>query len=241
MSQDQTGPERTPADTPPEDDAPVDIAAMLALSTQQVRRVEDIFARPTISLVLIWGVAWFVGFLVLWSASDQNPWFQTPEAPAGIVFGSLMVGGIISSIVIGSGMSRGIQGAQRVQGTLYGVSWAVGCTAPGFLGGALLANGMPAESAALFFPAAYALVVGLLYLAGGAIWRDRIMYSLGVWTILVGVIAPYFGTPGNTLVMAFAGGGGFLVYGAILLVLRRRALSVHGRSDDRRATKPGER
>ena len=65
-------------------------------------------------------------------------------------------------------------------------------------------------------------MVGLLYLAGGAVWRDRLMYGMGIWIIVVGMAAPFFGSPGNALIMAIAGGGGFLVYATFLEATRRR-------------------
>ncbi|MBF4512386.1 hypothetical protein ITJ66_07780 [Plantibacter sp. VKM Ac-2885] len=200
----------------------LDPAAMLALQERQASRVDDIFTRPTIAIVYIWGVAWTVGFLALWSASDENPWFTTPPTVAGWLFGILMVGGIVSSSIIGSRMSRGIQGAQQVQGTMYGIAWAIGCTAAAVFGGALFSAGMAPELSAIFYPAIYSLVVGLLYLAGGAVWRDRVMYGMGIWIIVVGMAAPFFGSPGNALIMAIAGGGGFLVYATFLEATRRR-------------------
>lgn len=200
----------------------LDPAAMLALQERQATRVDDIFARPTIAIVFIWGVAWTVGFLALWSASDANPWFTTPPIVAGWLFAILMAGGVVASSVIGSRMSRGIQGAQQVQGTMYGIAWAIGCTAAAVFGGALFAAGMAPELAAIFYPAIYSLVVGLLYLAGGAVWRDRVMYGMGVWIIVVGMAAPFFGSPGNALIMGIAGGGGFLAYGCFLESMRRR-------------------
>ncbi|MGG7465579.1 hypothetical protein [Plantibacter sp. YIM 135347] len=220
----EPGDPREPGDPLDQADAAesIDPAAMLALSERQARRVDDLFFRPTVTIVFIWGVAWFVGFLVLWSASSGNPWFRTPVVPAGIVFAALMIGGVVSSAIIGSRTGHGIQGPQQVQGAMYGFGWAIGSTAAAVFGGAMFVNGMSGELAAIFYPAVYSLVVGLLYLAGGAIWQDRTMYAVGVWIVVVGVVAPYFGQPLNELVMALAGGGGFLVYGVILVLARKR-------------------
>jgi len=50
----------------------------------------------------------------------------------------------------------------------------------------------------------------VLYLAGGAIWRDRFQYGMGVWIILAAAASPFVGVPANYLVLAFGGGGGLL-------------------------------
>ena len=52
-----------------------------------------------------------------------------------------------------------------------------------------------------------------MYVFAGAIWRDAAMVALGVWIVAVSVAAPFFGYPAHYLVLAIAGGGGFLVAG----------------------------
>lgn len=205
----------------PDDDAPLTPAEMLALSREQEYRVEDFFQSPTIAIVLTWGVAWTVGFLALWSASDASP-LDVPVLPASILFTVLMVAGIVVSAVVGSRSGAGVRGPQQFQGRLYGITWAVACSAISVFSGALFRAGMSDALAALFFPAAFSIVVGILYLMGAALFHDRSMIVVGGWILFIGVVAPYFGTPGNYLVMAFAGGGAFLVYGFVLLAERSR-------------------
>ena len=213
---------------PSSEDAPMTPAEMLALTQRQQDRVEDFYATPTTAIVITWGVAWTVGFLALWSASEASP-LDVPAAPAGILFTVLMVAGVVVSAVLGSRTGAGVRGPQQFQGTVYGISWAAACVAIPVLSGALFRAGMTDDVAALFFPAAYSIVVGVLYLFGAALFSDRSMIVVGGWILLVGVIAPYVGSPGNYLVMGLLGGGAFLVYGAALLVARsRRARRVGG-------------
>jgi hypothetical protein len=68
-----------------------------------------------------------------------------------------------------------------------------------------------------------ALVVGLLYLAGGAMWRATGMYVLGAWIALVGAGSAYAGMPDSYLWLSLAGGGGMLAAGLVELVRGRRA------------------
>jgi hypothetical protein len=205
----------------PDDDIPMTPAEMLALARTQENRVEDFFQTPTMIIVLTWGVAWTVGFLALWSASDASP-IAVPAGPAGTVFVVLMVAGIVISGVVGTRTGAGVRGPQQVQARIYGITWALGCLAVPMLSGALFRAGMSAEVAALYFPAGYCIVVGILYLFGAALFSDRSMIVVGGWILFIGIVAPYFGAPGNYLVMSLAGGGAFLVYGIVLLIARSR-------------------
>ncbi|RUQ99135.1 hypothetical protein [Labedella endophytica] len=217
-----TDPHDTPAASDAhDDDAPMTPAEMLALTRAQEHRVEDFYQTPTTIIVVTWGVAWTIGFLALWSASSASP-IAVPAGPAAAVFVVLMIAGIVISGVVGTRTGAGVKGPQQVQARIYGITWALGCLAVPMLAGALFRAGMSAEVAALYFPAGYCIVVGILYLFGAALFSDRSMIVVGGWILFIGIVAPYFGSPGNYLVMSLAGGGAFLVYGVVLLVARSR-------------------
>ena len=63
------------------------------------------------------------------------------------------------------------------------------------------------------------LLVGVLYLAGGALFQDRFQYGLGLWMLVSGAASVYAGVPGNFAVVSLAGGGG-LFLAATYFVLR---------------------
>jgi hypothetical protein len=65
-------------------------------------------------------------------------------------------------------------------------------------------------------------MVGLLYLSGAALWRDKGQLTLGIFMVLLGSNAAFFGNPTNNLIMAIAGGGAFLVAAGIGAVRVRR-------------------
>jgi hypothetical protein len=203
------------------DDAPMSAAEMLELSRVQQQRVADFFETPTLIIVATWGVAWFVGFLALWLGSPGSP-IPVPSEVSGTVFTVLMIAGVATSVVVGSRTGAGVRGRERFEGVVYGMSWAAACFAVPVLGGALLRAGMSPDVAALFYPAAYCIVIGTLYLVGAALWHDRSMIVVGAWILLIGVVAPYFGAPTSYLVMSLAGGGAFVIYAAILLAARSR-------------------
>lgn len=173
--------------------------------------------KPIPWLLGIWGAAWLVGFLLLWSAYEGgNPWFRVPGVVAGIGFGALILASIVASGVIGARINRGVRGASDFAGMVYGLSWSISAMAFAAVGVGLISQGMSHELASIYFPSAYALMVGLLYLAGAALWREKSQLVLGIVLLAVGSVAPFFGAPANNLVMALAGGGAFLVAAAVM-------------------------
>lgn len=214
--------------TKPDDDAPLDPAAMLALSERQLGRMDSIATRPVAIMLTTWAVAWLVGFFVLWSGYPQShsP-LSVPLPVATAVFTLLIAGAIVLSATVGVRISRGIRGASRFSGLVYGLTWPISGTAFWLLGVGLLHNGMPVDLTLIFFPAGYSLMVGLLYLAGAALWRAPVQLILGLWILTVGLAAPFAGFPGNLLVMSLAGGGGFAL-GAVAVALRLGVGQRHG-------------
>ena len=191
-----------------------DAREMLDLIDGQQRRVDRGLRMPVVWLYTVWAVAWLVGFLALYLA--QLGAFD-PVA-AGIVFGALIVASIVASAVIGSRIGRGVRGDSQFAGTVYGISWSVCSIAFALLGIGLIAEGMPGDLAGIYFPSAYALMCGTLYLAGAAIWHDRLQLVLGLALLLVAAVAPFLGLGPNLLLMAIAGA---VVFGAGALVTLR--------------------
>lgn len=204
--------------TEPDDDRPLDPAEMLALLERQKRQVDLAYVTPVAWLYLVWGVSWALGFLLLWLARVVD-WM--PLSLAGTVFGVLIVASIITSAIDGTRIGRGVRGSSNFQGAVYGMSWSLSGAAFAAVGVGLLSNGMSQELAALYFPSAYALMAGIMYLAGAALWSEKSQLVLGCVLLVVGSIAPFFGGPTNNLVMAIGGGGSFLVAAAhFVLVIR---------------------
>lgn len=200
-----------------------DPRAMLELISAQQKRVDRALIAPVPWLYGIWGAAWLLGFLALWSAyPGGNPWFEIPMTIAAPVFVVLLVGSIVASGIIGSRINRGVRGGSSFSGAVYGISWSLCGIAFAGLGMGLIANGMSTELAGIFFPAAYALMCGTLYLAGAALWRDTVQLVIGVALLALGALSPFAGSPGNNLVMAVFGGGAFLAGAVATAVLNRR-------------------
>ncbi len=210
--------------TPGLDDAPPSPDEALALIRDQQTALERDQLSGIPWILGVWGVAWSVGFLALWSGYEGgNPWFQLPLGVAATIFGVLLLGSIIISAVIGMRLNRGVRGPSNFSGAVYGIAWPIVSLGAYLIGVSLALNGMDSTLQSLFFPAIYALVAGAMYLTGAALWRSIDQLVLGAVIIVAGTAAPFFGAPTNNLVMAVLGGGAFLIAAVIMSVSLRRA------------------
>ncbi|GEL98510.1 hypothetical protein [Cellulomonas terrae] len=207
-----------PKDEAPTDaDATPDLATALAIIAAQRHRAED--TRPSgVLLFGIWGAAWLVGYGALWLTSRDD---GDPSLLAVVVAIAAGVAALVVTIVHVLHRTRGIAGASAREGALYGIAWPVGFVAQSMIVGGLAQAGASGEVVALAANAIAALVVGLLYIAGGLLWRATSMYVLGGWMALTGAAAALTGYPDSYLVMALAGGGGMLA-GAVVVKVRAR-------------------
>lgn len=159
-----------------------------------------------------WGGAWLLGYGTLWFTSRDG---GAPPTWAFIAFGSaLAAAGVVTAIHIAR-RTGGVRGASAATGTMYGLSWAVAFMATGVMLGALSQAGLTGEQMALVSNGFTVLVVGALYMAGGAMYRDRAWFALGAWITLVVAVGTLLGVPALFLVMSLAGGG--VMLGAALV------------------------
>ncbi len=192
-------------------------AESLALIEQQQGRVERTLGPNIILLYGTWGAAWFLGFAMLYLAYRG----ALPLVVGGLVFAGLLLAAIVVTGVHAGRAGRGIRGVSSEVGAMYGWGWLLGFGCVGAIFAGLGRVGITDEQGALLGPALSLLVVGLLYLGGGALWRDRVQYGLGVWTLATDAVSMFAGVPGNYLVLSIAGGGGFLLAAAWFAVRRR--------------------
>lgn len=199
------------------DDAPLDPAAMLALSEAQGTRANLAFAGPVAGILAAWAIAWGVGFLAIWltTGAPGTPGLLEPIVGV-VVFAVLTVVAIALSTILGIKASSGVKGPSDFTNTVYGISWPVTMIAILIIGAALGKAGAGSDALWVFYPAAYAFVVGTLYFVGAAIWRDVGQLVLGSWLIVCGAGTALLGYPGNLLAMSVLAGGGLAV-GAVVL------------------------
>lgn len=204
-----------------DDDAPLDPALGAAIVAEQralVRERTDVDARLIFGA---WGVAWVVGFGLM--GLEATGALELPRAATGAVFGLLLVAaGVLTAVHIGV-RSAGLRGTSSVQGAMYGWAWALGFAGVTTLGVTLAREGVDPEVMATVMTIASTTLVAGLYMAGGAVWNDRVQFTLGAWIGITTIVATVIGYPAMQLVMAVAGGGGMLV-AALVDHLRRRRL-----------------
>ncbi|MCW2915816.1 MAG: hypothetical protein JWN52_3884 [Actinomycetia bacterium] len=198
----------TQAGEPTSEDA-LGVSESLALIDAERRHVQRrVHADPTL-LFALWGVAWLVGFGAAYLAYGRDrviPGWLGVAIPAVLIAVALIVS-IGYSIAVG----RGVSGPSRTVTAMYGWSWTLGFGCLAVMNSALIRRGLTSDEAAMLWSASALLLVGVLYLAGGMVWQDRAQYGMGTWTLLCAAGAVFAGVPGNFLVQALAGGGGFLI------------------------------
>ncbi|MFK4836196.1 hypothetical protein ACI3KY_10750 [Microbacterium sp. ZW T2_14] len=209
---------------PADDDATHDAAAMLDLVRSQQDRVTRQLAAEVPLILLAWGIAWFVGFGLLWLIDGAKPAASVPLPLAVTVFIVLMAGALVATAILGIRSGRGIRASAGAAftGAVYGWSWTIAFIAMFVFGTALVRNGMPPEVANIYYPTASTLLVGLLYFVGGGIWHAKPLLWLGGWIMVVALVAPFFGYPTHYLVFSIAGGGVFLVGALVAWLWIRR-------------------
>lgn len=67
----------------------------------------------------------------------------------------------------------------------------------------------------LLWPTASGLVVGMIYLAGGAAHRDTLQYTLGTSLAAISSAALFFNGAHMYWILALAGGGAYLIAAAL--------------------------
>lgn len=204
------------------DEKPLDPAALLATVQAQQARVGAAFDVDPRLVYGVWGVAQLVGFGLIGASwrVDREPLLPIPPAAAVLAYVGCIVAAVVVTVVHTTRATRGLRGQSAVQGAMYGWAWFLGFLCMSFVIGGLVNAGLSYVAYMLLWPALTGMVVGLMYLAGGALWRDRVQYGLGAWVLVTSTVGTLAGVPGNYAVMALAGGGGFLAAAAWFTVVR---------------------
>jgi hypothetical protein len=167
-----------------------------------------------------WAVAWVVGFgaaYLAYGADRLIPGWLGPTVPV-----VLIVAAVALSIGYSARVGAGITGPTRRSAAMYGWAWTLGFAGLFVVNLALSRHGVPDRTVTLLWSASSLLLTGVLQMAGGALWRDWVMYAIGGWTIASATGAVLVGVPGAFLVLSLAGGGGFALLAAWVAHLQRR-------------------
>lgn len=221
MASDPTsGTPAEPAD--PDDSARLNPADTLRLINEQQEAARNATEPDGRLLFGVWGLAWLIGYLAMWFTSRET---GSPERWSGWVFAGCIVGAMVFTIVHSIARTAGTRGASARAGALYGWTWFLAFAVYGTILGAMGDAGAPPEVMAIVANGVASLIVGLMYLAGGMLFCENRMSVVGGWMLITAVVAVYAGMPNTYLVMAVAGGGGFLAIAVVEQVLRARRRS----------------
>jgi hypothetical protein len=126
---------------------------------------------------------------------------------------------VVISAVVGTRAGRGIRTttAASFTGAAFGITCSVAFIGIYVLAAGLAANGMGAELQTIFIASGMALIVGLMHLVAGAIWRAVPSIVMGGLMVAVALVSPFFGYPNHYLFLSIAGGAVFIV-GAVAVV-----------------------
>ena len=194
-----------------DEDSPLSAEESLALIGHQQREVHRRLGVNVALLYGPWGVAYLFGFgSVFLTYSDAGP-LRVPGAVAAVITGVLFAAAIVVSVVIGTRAGRGVRGPSRMVATMYAWSWTLGFGALAVVNLGVIRTGLSSDAATLLWSGSALLLVGVMYLAGGALWQDRFQYGLGVWMMVTGAGSVLVGVPGNFAALSLAGGGGLLL------------------------------
>lgn len=201
-----------------EDEQHIDPAEMFAVMQSTRRSTQSKLTRGYASMLFVWAGAWLFGFGALWFGTGIGGVDLLPAVAAWIIFGVLIAAAIAWSIIVGiRSASSGIHGRSQLQGTLYGYSWTISMVAAWLIIVGLQKAGLSQELANVLYPALFVLLVGVLYLAGGALWRSPAQYILGIVMIIVAIVATFVGTPWHYLIYATVGPVAMIIVGFMMI------------------------
>jgi hypothetical protein len=204
---------------------PASPAESLQLIREQRARAERSLTPDPRLIFWPWSISWLIGFGMFFlkfgsdgdGAVDMPPW-----VPLATLFTLMAMAMAIMTVELARA-GRHVAGESATKGTMYGIAWAVAFTGLGVTGG-YLSDYLPPAQIGLFWSASSVGLVAVLYIAGAAIFGDRIMFVHGCWLAVVNIGGVFAGPGWHALMISLAGGGGGLVLGFVawLQLARRR-------------------
>jgi hypothetical protein len=213
--------------SPIDDDLPpVDPAESLRLIERERAETELSITPDPRGFLWPWGFAWVLGFGVYflrYGPGDRVLVDIPAWLPLVVLFTLFIAAGVFTGW-FGARISRTIQGPSNRQGAMYGLTWSVAYTGMAVV--LSTTNGLLSdERANMLWAGAMVAVTGVMHMAGGAIWNDRGLFALGIWTSVVNVVGIFAGAGWHALILAVLGGGGMLLAGTLQWLKLRRLAS----------------
>jgi hypothetical protein len=173
------------------------------------------------SAYVSFGLAYALGHGATALSRGADPVLTMPGWLPMALLGAGFAAATVQSTTAAIRAQRGASKPEALSGKLLGTAWLFGFAALFLAITGLTAVFEMPELQAVLWPVGSGLVVGLIYIAEGAMRRNRLHYCLGIWLALVSTGSLFFGDPGLFWVLAVAGGGAY----AVAAVLERRRLA----------------
>ncbi len=203
-----------------DDPAPMSAEESLNLIAQQNRRMRRELGGGPARMLAAWAFAWLAGWGFTYIT--VQPGVPIPGWVGGVTVAVLFFAAIGYTTYVSARSGRGIRGPSRTIGAMYGWSWMLGSIGLSVIDIRITNFGaLASDQVSLLWSGSWLLLTGVMYLAGGMLWQDKLMYGLGAWMIVSSAASVLVGFPGNFLVLALCGGGGFLI-ASIVYFLRER-------------------
>lgn len=167
----------------------------------------------------MWGSAWLLGYGTIYGSA--HGWLPLNHAQALIAFSIILGAALLVSMLLGIAAGSGIRGNSAFQGAVYGWSWFLGMGLLAVLAARIGSVIDHPPTVGLIINGVAVLIVGLIFMLGGALWRDAPMVALGIWFLLVDAVALLMGPDAYLKIFMTLGVAGFYV-GAIIEGLRDR-------------------
>ncbi len=203
------------------DDEPLSAEESLNLIAQQNRRNRRELGGGPARMLAAWALAWLLGWGFTYYATTTG---GIPGWVGGVVVAVLFVAAMGYTGYVSARAGRGIRGPSKTVGAMYGYSWAltsIGLTVVDIRITSF--QTLTSDQVSLLWSGTWLLLTGVMYLAGGMLWQDKLMYGLGAWMIVCSALSVLVGFPANFLVLAVCGGGGFLLAAVVYFVREKKS------------------
>lgn len=225
---DSTAPARSSAGRPAAGEAPeaLDLLAALAVVQDAERSARRGLTGNTALVYLVWGLTWALGYGAL--QGSRHGWLPLTPETALVVLGVTLALAAVYTVVVFGRSSRGIRGQSSFQGGMYGAAWALGFAVMGALGAVIGREVEDFWTRGLLLNGTAVLIVGLLYITGGTTFNDGAQSILGVWLLVVTLLALVAGSMHFLTVFLLLGAPGLLAAALVEhLRTRRRRGTAH--------------
>jgi hypothetical protein len=179
---------------------PLSARESLDLIDRQEAEMDRDFSTFLVRLYATWAVLWFVAFAALHAAGNGRFSFGVAVVIMGV---AVLVGAVVST-VLGVRSGRGRRGPSMVGGALYGWTWLFGFAALVVVNLSIMGD-LPRDVVPVLWTGSVMVLAGVLFMTGGAMFRDVGQYVLGGWLLLVGVACVLVDVDYQALVIAFGG------------------------------------